>query len=176
MQMLLEAIKINPIILQNPAVTAKIIRMIGQGNPEMEGIADLIAPSNDQEMTPQQMHQALQMAQAQSQQQQQTIQKLAQALAEKMPEIQAKERQNVRDNLTRIVTTQITASKDTDIAAADREAAQLEKMLGMSHDAATQAVDHEHADSQQAADQQHQQQMPAVTAAAQPEPQGEEGA
>ena len=170
MQMLLEAIKINPAILQNPAVTAKIIRMIGQGNPEMEGIADLISPSPDQEMTPQQMHQALQMAQAQSQQQQQVIQKLAQALSEKMPEIQAKERQNVRDNLTRIVTAQITASKDTDIAAADREAAQLETMLGMAHDAASQAADHEQAQQQQMAQQQHEQTMPAVNAAAQPEP------
>ncbi len=176
MQMLLEAIKINPAILQNPAVTAKIIRMIGQGNPEMEGIADLISPSQTDEMTPQQMHQALQMAQSQSQQQQQTIQKLAQILAEKMPEIQAKERQNVRDNLTRIVTAQITASKDTDIANADREAAQLENMLGMAHERGTQAEDHQQANFQQASDQQHQQNMPAVTAAAQPEPQGEEGA
>jgi hypothetical protein len=170
MAMLLDAIKINPAILQNPAVTAKIIRMIGQGNPEMEGIADLISPSADGDMTPQQMHQALQMAQAQSQQQQQVINKLAQALAAKMPEIEAGERKNVRDNLTRLAVAQVTASKDADQASADREADLLLQQLDMAHDAATQAVDHQQANTQQAADQAHQAAMPAVTAAAQPEP------
>jgi hypothetical protein len=159
MQMLLEAIKINPAILQNPAVTAKIIRMIGQGNPEMEGIADLISPSNDQEMTPQQMHQALQMAQQQSTQQQQTIQKLAQMIATKQPEIDAKERQNVRDNLTKLLSAKITASKDADRAQADREADQFMQMIDNAHQVGMAAMQNE-----------HQQQMPAVTAAAQPAP------
>lgn len=159
MSMLLEAIKINPAILQNPNVTAKIIRMIGQGNPEMEGIADLIAPSQDADMTPQQMQQQLQTSQMQLQNQQQVINKLAQALAAKMPEIEAGERKNIRDNLTRIVTAQITASKDRDQAAADREAAQLSQALDMAHDVGMQAQD-----------QAHQAAMPAVNAAAQPEP------
>lgn len=159
MSMLLEAIKINPALLQNPNVAAKIIRMIGQGNPEMEGIADLIAPSQDADMTPQQMQQQLQTSQMQLQNQQQVINKLAQALAAKMPEIEAGERKNIRDNLTRIVTAQITASADADQAAADREAAQLSQALDMAHDVGMQAQD-----------QAHQAAMPAVNAAAQPEP------
>lgn len=187
MQMLLEAIKINPNILANPAITAKLVRMIGQGNPEMEGIADLIAPSDDGDMTPQQMHQALQMAKVQNQQMQETIQKLAQALAAKMPEIEAGERKNIRDNLTKIVTAEIAASKDADRQRAEIEADQLSQALDMAHDAASQAADHEQANQQQqadhaqaaqaqASDQAHQATMPAVTAAAQPEPKGEEGA
>ena len=170
MSMLLEAIKINPAILQNPAIAAKIIRMIGQGNPEMEGIADLISPAADGNMTPQQMHQALQMAQAQSQQQQAIINKLAQALAAKMPEIQAKVEMNKLDNLTKIATAEIAASKDADRARGEQEADLLSQVMGQAHDVGMQAVDHQQANQQQAADQAHQQAMPAVTAAAQPEP------
>lgn len=182
MSMLLEAIKINPVILQNPAVTAKVIRMIGQGNPEMEGIADLISPDAQGDLNPQQMHQQLQAQGMQLQQAQQTIQKLAQALAAKMPEIEAGERKNIRDNLTKIVTAEIAASKDADRARGEQEADLLSQALDMAHGAASQAADHEQADQQQqsdhaqaaqaqASDQQHQQSMPAVNAAAQPEPQ-----
>lgn len=169
MQMLLEAIKINPMILQNPAVTAKVIRMIGQGNPEMEGIADLISPSDTGDLSPQQMHQQLQANQMQLQQAQQTIQKLAQALAQKMPELEAKERMNLRDNVTKLLSAEIT-TKNQDGA---RGAADAMAVAGMAHERGMQAEDHAQANQQQASDQQHQQSMPAVTAAAQPEPAGE---
>ncbi len=168
LKMLLEAVKINPAILQNPAVAAKIIRLIGQGNPQIEGIADLIAPSADSNLSPQQMQQQLQSTGMQLQQAQQTIQQLAMKLATREPELAAKERMNVRDNLTRIATSIVNASKDANEAQADREAAQLEQMLGMAHERGLQAQDHQQAQQQQASDQAHQQQMPAVAAMAQP--------
>ncbi len=165
-RIILDAIHINPQLAGNPVVTGKLLRWLGRGNPEIEGIADVISPAPDGDMTPQQMHQALQMAQAQSQQQQQVINKLAQALAAKMPEIEAKERMNDKDNITKLAAAEIAASKDTDKAAADMALA----LMGQAHDAAKQAVDNEQANQQQASDQVHQQTMPAVAAAAQPQP------
>ena len=183
MAMLLDAVKINPQIMANPAVTAKLVRMIGQGNPEMEGIADLIAPSDNGDMSPQQMHQQLQANQMQLQQAQETIQKLAQELATKMPEIESRERINSENNVVKLAIAEIGATtQDQARGSADalaitqiaHEKDQQDQQQVAAQQA--QASDQAHATQTQQADQQHQQAMPAVTAAAQPEPTGEEGA
>ncbi len=81
----------------------------------------------------------------------------------KLPEIQARSKDKALDNLTKITVAEITASKDADKQAADIEASQLEQVLGMSHEAATQAsqqihevrgkvMDQAHASQSQAAD------------------------
>ena len=172
MKMLIEAIKINPAILQNPAVTAKIIRMIGQGNPEMEGIADLISPDAGEDLSTQQMHQQLQASQMQLQQAQQTIQQLAMKLATKEPELESRDRQNTQNNITRLAIAEI-AAKSQDGARASADALAI---TGMAHERGMQGSDQIHAVGQQQAAQLHQQAMPGVQAAAQPEPTGEEGA
>ena len=175
--MLLEAIKINPQILANPAVTAKLVRMIGQGNPQMEGIADLIAPDQNAEMTPQQMGQQLQVMQTQLQGSQETIQKLAQALAAKMPEIESRERIAAENNAVKLAIAEIGATQQDEArAAADALAltqiAHEKDQLEQQQMAAQQAQ----MAAQQQQQEQQQENMPAVEAAAQPEPMGEEGA
>lgn len=151
--MLLGAIKINPQILANPAITAKLVRMIGQGNPEMEGIADLLAPSDTGDLTPAQMHQQLQMGQQQIQQLQQVIQKLSMALAAKLPEIESKEKIETMKAAIDLAKAEIAAKAQT----AERQSADQLAQLEMAHEVGLTAMD-----------QEHQQAMPAVTAAAQP--------
>ncbi len=53
-----ELLQVAPQATQVPGVLGRIVRMMGQGNPEMEAIADLLSPPTDQEATPQQMQQA----------------------------------------------------------------------------------------------------------------------
>ena len=184
LSMLLEAIKINPQILANPAVTAKLVRMIGQGNPQMEGIADLIAPDQNAEMTPQQMGQQLQVMQTQLQGSQETIQKLAQALAAKMPEIESRERIAAENNAVKLAIAEIgETQQDEARAAADalaitqiaHEKDQLEQQQ-MAAQQAQMAAQQQQQEQQQEQQEQQQENMPAVEAAAQPEPMGEEGA
>jgi hypothetical protein len=170
-----DAMHANPQIFSNPAVMAMFMRWIGEGNPKVEQIADLIAPPPDAEASPQQMQQQLQKAQMIGEQQQKVIQALQQALVAKLPEIEAKKAMNLLDNLTKIHVAEVSASKDADNAAAEREATQLETLLGFAHDAAKQATDQEHQagmrDRQQQAaiqqgEQQHQQALEQQQAAA----------
>ncbi len=166
LQMLLEYLKLNPQAMANPALSAKVIRIIGNGNPEIEGIADLISPNTDGDLSPQQMHQQLQASQMQLQQSQQIINKLAQALAAKLPEIESRERMNDKNNVVKLALAEInTMAQDGARSSADALA-----LADMAHETAMQAVDHQQAKQQQASDQAHQQNMPAVQAAAQPEP------
>ena len=72
------------------SVLGRIVRLMGQGNPEMEAIADLLSPPTDQEATPQQMQQALQQLKGENEQIKQVAQRLAQELKSKMPELEYK--------------------------------------------------------------------------------------
>lgn len=146
--MLLDTIKVNPQILGNPTVTAKLIRMIGKGNPEMEGIADIISPPANGDVNPQQLQQQLQQSQQQIQQLTAGIQQMHQAIEAKLPQVEATKFKALLDNLTKIRVAEITASKDADSQAANLEAARLEHMMGMAHDAGIQAQEHEHAAGQ----------------------------
>ena len=61
--------------------------------------------------------------------------------------------------LTRIRVAEISASKDLDKAAADREAAMLEQQMEQAHDAGMASMQMHHANQQQAIDQEHEQAM-----------------
>lgn len=178
-----EILKIAPQTLQNPAALSKIIRMVGEGNPEMESLADIISPDPNQAGTPEQMKAALMQAQSQAKQAMQVAQQLHQAIEAKLPQVEAAKFKTIMDNLTKIRVAEITASKDADKENADRIADAMEHLTGMAHDAATQATDHEHErgmqESQQQAavqqsDQAHQQTLEQQQQVAdnQPEPAG----
>lgn len=150
-----ELFKDVPALSQSPVAVAKFLRVVGAGNPEIEGLADSIAPPVDGSANPQQMAEQLQAEQRKNKQLTQGLMALQQALQAKLPELDAKQKMNAMDNLTKIHVAEITASKDLDRAAADREDAFLQSILGMAHERGMQAEEHEHAqglqESQQAA-------------------------
>jgi len=180
---LMDFFKVAPQALAAPGVVSQFLRMVGEGNPKVEQMADLISPQQGGEQTPQQMQGQLQQLQQQNQQLQQLAQQLNQAIQAKLPQVEADKFKAALDSLTKIRVAEITASKDLDRVGADRETSLLETQLGFAHDAATQAVDHEHergmAERQaqaaaQQSDQAHQQTLEQQQQAAdnQPEPAG----
>jgi hypothetical protein len=155
-----------PGIASVPGVAERFLRLVGKGNPTIEGMADLLHPPGpDKDANPQQIAAALQQAQQQNQALTAVVQKLQQALQTKMPELEFKKWQTAIEAVTRIRVAEITASKDLDKATADREAAALDNVLNMAHDQAMQATEHQHAArQQQAAAEQQQQQAQTVSA------------
>lgn len=151
---LMEFIKIAPQVLGAPGIAGQFLRMIGEGNPEVEQMADALMPAGSGNETPAQVGMQLQQEQQKTQALTVIVQKLQQALAAKLPEIEAKKLMNAMDNLTRIHVAEITASKDADNAEAERQAAFLESMMGMAHEAGIQAKEHEHQEGLQADQQQ----------------------
>lgn len=165
MGMLIELVKINPALVQNTAFMAKVIRILGHGNPEIEGVADMIAPPTDGEVSPQQMGQQIQQYQQQIKQLLAALQEANMKLATQQPKIDADLQKNRENNAVKLALGEIeTKAQDGARASADRLA-----MADMAHDVGLKAMDQEHATATQASDQQHQANMPAVTAAAQPE-------
>ncbi len=159
--------KVAPQALAAPGVAAKFLRMIGDGNPQVEGMADLLAPPTDGEPTPQQLGQQVQQMQQENQALTMLIQKMQQAMQSKLPEIEAKKWTAAIQAITSIRVAEINAGADQ----AAQDIQHLEKMAGIAHDAAKQAAEHEHAagmaDRQQQGALEQQQQA----AALQPEPQ-----
>lgn len=151
-----EFMKIDPQIVQAPGVAGKALRWIGQGNPQIEAIADILDPKPGSDVTPQQMQQQMQQLQQQNQQIMQAAQRLANELKSKLPEIEYKKWSDMLKAATQIRVAEISASKDLDNAAGEREAALLESLLGMSHEAAMQATDHEHEQGMQSQQQEHE--------------------
>jgi len=170
---LIEFFKAAPQALAQPGVAASFLRILGEGNPEVEGMADLLAPPTDSEATPAQLGQRLQQSQQQVQALTQLVQKMQQAIQAKLPQVEADKFKAALDFIKSIRVAEINASKDRDNANADREAATLEHLTGLAHDVAMQAVEHDH--QQSMADQQAQinSQQSAQDAAqsAQPQPQ-----
>ena len=141
LQQLLQAIKMNPAMLQNPAFAAKLVRMIGQGNPEMEGIADLIAPSPTEGATPAQIAQQNQNLQLQVKQLTQLISKMHMDAESKLPRLQLDKYKADLDAIVRLAVAEIdTKAQDQARAAADDLASRQ-----MAHEAAMQAVDNDQA-------------------------------
>lgn len=140
----MELIQVNPTTLQNPAVLARFVRLLGEGDPEMEAIADLIAPDPSQGASPEQMQDQLRQVTITSQQKDMIIQKLQHTIEAKLPQVEAQERKGVLDMLTKLRVAEIMASKDSDNLKADRLADMLGNMLGMAHESGMQAVEHGH--------------------------------
>jgi Phage P22-like portal protein len=180
---ILELVKVDPDILKAPGVAGQILRWLGEGNPEVEQIADSLTPGGGQDATPQQLQAQLAQASQQNQQLKQLALQLHQAIQAKLPQIEADKWKARLDALTKIRVAEINASKDADHQNADREADAIESLLGMAHERATQAVEHNHAQTladkqaataavSQASDQQHQQQMAEQQQENEPEPAG----
>lgn len=160
LSMILDFLKVAPQTAAVPGVAAQILRMVGEGNPQIEHIADLLAPPQPgEQQTPAQMQAQLQQAQQQNQQLMQVAQQLHQAIQAQLPKVEADKWKAALDSITKIRVAEINASKDMDKSAADREAAQLETILNMAHDTGMQAADHAH--EQGMAEQQAQQGMAA---------------
>ena len=160
--------KAVPQALAIPGVASAYLSLVGQGNPKIEQMADLMAPSADGDGDPQQMQVKYQQAVQQNQQLSQVVQKLQQAIQSKLPEIEAKKFDTLIKSLTSIRVAEINASKDLDRANADRDASTLETMLGLAHDVGMQAEQHAHEQGMQekqqqaAMDQQQDQQAGAM--------------
>lgn len=149
--------KVAPQALAAPGVAAKFLRMIGEGNPQVEGMADLLSPNTQNgEASPQQLQGALANMQQQNKALTLLVQKMQQAIQAKLPELEFKRWQTAIQAITQLRVAEVNASKDRDNAKADREADLLQSVLDMAHDTASQAVDQQHEKDMQSADQQHQ--------------------
>jgi hypothetical protein len=139
-QSLTDVIKIVPQLFANPAIAAKFVRIVGRGNPEVEDIADLLAPDPTQAATPDQIQAQLHQNQQRIQVLTAYAQKLEAALKSKLPEIQAKKEIAAIQAVAGIREAEIKAGVDR----AEIDLEHLETMAGMAHESAMQAVDHSH--------------------------------
>lgn len=141
-----------PQALAAPGVAAKFLRMIGEGNPQVEGMADLLQPAqNGGEQTPAALQGQLQQAQQQNQALTQVVQKMQQALQAKLPEIESRKWIASLNALAGIREAEIKAGVDR----ATADASMLEHLTGLAHDAAQQASDQEHQAGMQQQQQAH---------------------
>lgn len=151
-----EVFKIAPALLNAPGVAARFLRMVGEGSPQVEEMADSLMgnQSGDGEQTPEQLQNQLMQLHQQGQAKDMLIQKMQQALQSKLPQVEADKWIAAVRAIAQIRAAEITASKDRDNAQADRDAAQFEQLTTMAHESALQATDHEHqADQAQQAQQ-----------------------
>jgi len=165
--------KAYPQAMQVPGVAAAYLRLLGDGNPKIEQMGDLLAPPTSGDQTPAQLGQQLQQAQAQNQQLHMLVQKMQQALLAKLPEIEARKYIAEINALAGIREAEVKAGIDRAQMDEDR----LEHLTGLAHDRGMQAAEHVHAgalqDQQaQQAQQQQQQQQQQQEQMQQPEPVG----
>ncbi len=149
-KLLLEFFKTNPQALGAPGVAAKFLRMLGEGNPEVEAMADLLSPQQDGDATPQQLGQQLQAEQQKTKALTMVVQKMQESIASKLPEIEAKKWIAALNAIAGIREAEIKAGSDK--AQADLDT--FESILGMAHERGMQAVEHKHAEGMQDSQQQ----------------------
>ncbi len=164
-----EFFKNVPQAIQSPKIMAQFLRMIAEGNPAVEQMADILDPPLDGSVTPEMLQGQLAQSQQQNQAMKQVIQALDMKLKAGLPKIEYDKwakavdfLENRENNVAKIAAAEISASKDADQSL-------VAQVLQFAHERGLQAEDHEQAQQTQQADQAHQQSMPAVTAAAQPQ-------
>lgn len=135
---LLSLVKIAPAIVQSPPAIAKLIRIIGEGSPEIEALADIFEPQGQGAQSPEQMQAALQKFQQQNQALTQLVTGLKQALDAKVPEQETKKWIAAVQAIAGIREAEIKAGIDK----AQLDLDTLEHVTGMAHEAAMQGVDH----------------------------------
>jgi hypothetical protein len=161
-QVLLNFFKAAPAILGAPGVAAKFLRMVGEGNPQVEGMADMLAPQGEGEQNEQQLSQQLQQAQQQNQVLTMLVQKMQQAMQAKLPEIEAKKWVAAVQAISGIRQAEIKAGVDQ----AQMDMRAFEHITGLAHQAASEATqqqaaagaqqaEYQHADAAQDAEHQH---------------------
>ncbi len=134
-QLLTELFKASPILSQNPQILALYISMLGNGNPKMDAISDVLVPKQDGNISKDQLMAQMQKMGLENQQLKQALQQAAMEVKTKMPELKAKQNIAALDNLTKLNVAEINASKDVHMQQADNEARQLEQQLGIAHEA-----------------------------------------
>lgn len=134
-----EVFHVAPNLLAAPGVGGQFLRLIGQGNPQIEQMADSLSGGGDPD-SPEQMQQKNAQLTQQNQQLMTVAQKLHQIILSKQPEIDAKKYIAELQSLTTLRAAEIKGGIDR--AQIDED--QLEHMTGLAHEAATQAVDHAH--------------------------------
>lgn len=139
---LTEFLKVDPQIMQVPGVAASALRSISEGDPEVEAIADLLEPQDQQ--NPQQLQQQLQQEQQKTKVLTLVVQKMQQEAAAKLPQIEADKFKALLDSYTKLAVAEVNASKDADRQKADILAGHIEQVTDLAHDTAKQAVEHEH--------------------------------
>jgi hypothetical protein len=132
--------RVAPQALAAPGVATKFLRMVGEGNPQVEGMADLLEPQTNQQGDPAQLGQQLQQSTQQNQALTMLVQKMQQALSAKLPEIEAKKWTAAIQAITNIRVAEIKAGVDK----SSNEMDMLQHMTGIAHEAASQAVEHQH--------------------------------
>jgi hypothetical protein len=139
-------IKVAPQVLTVPGVAAKFLRALADGDPQIDGIADLLEPAGPGgEMNPAQIQQQLQQAMQQNQLLTQQVKQLTMALQAKLPQIEADKWKTAINALAGIREAEIKAGVDK----ADRDAGTLEHLTGLAHETAMQAVEHQQQASMQ---------------------------
>lgn len=164
LQPLGEVFKNAPELLQIPGVAAGYVRLIGDGNPKVEQIADLLPGGADDQQNPAAVQQQNQQLQGQLKTLGMALQQANTKLATQQPKIDADERKSIRETATKLAIAEITAkSQDSARASADALAID-EQHKEMAHDVALQADQQEHqsgmADQANAAALQQQQAAP----------------
>lgn len=159
LEALTEFFKGYPQALQAPGMASNYLRLIGDGNNQIEQMADNLEPEQgeDADLSPEQMQAKLQQAKSQIQALTMVAQKMHETLQAGLPKVEADKWKAMLDSITKIRVAEISASKDLDKAAADRDANLMEQQLLQSHQAATAAQQQDAAAQQQRAQQQHEQ-------------------
>lgn len=155
-QSITDVVKAIPQITQNPAAAAQLIRMIGEGNPQVEAIADLISPAPDSEITPAQMQAKIVTLGQQNQALTVGLQQLKMQIASKQPDIDARKWEKAIDSLTKLAVAEVTASADADQNEADRIQDALGKLLDMGQQQNSQSSQQQSDQSMQQGQQQHE--------------------
>jgi hypothetical protein len=162
---LTEVFKVAPNLLNAPGVAPRFMRMVGQGSPEVEDMADmLLGTGPDGEPSPQQLRGQIQQLTASDQAKTLLIQKMQQMIQAKLPDLELRKFEAAIKALTSIRVAEINASKDADNTAANLDASRMEMMFDQAHDVAMQSLEHQHAADMLAAQPQPPEPEPAQQA------------
>ena len=149
--MLTDVLKIAPNLAQIPGFIGRFVKLVGQGNPIVEQMADSISPPQNGQVTPEQIQGLLSQEQQKNQVLMAEMQKLSQVVQQKQIESKTKIETASIAGLASIRAAEIKAGVDK----ADIDTRAFESMIGMAHDAASDHMDREHEANLQQLQQQH---------------------
>ncbi len=151
--MLTQVIKVAPNLAQVPGFMARFVRLVGQGNPIVEQMADSIPGSqpNNGEVTPENLQNLLTTEQQKSAVLMQELQKMQQVITQKQIESQTKLEVAAMSGLASIRGAEIKAGVDK----SDIDTRRFETMIGAANDAADSEMNRQHQARLQQSQQDH---------------------
>ena len=142
---LIEFFKTSPQALAVPGVAPRFLRLLGDGNPQVEAMADLLMPAGQgEEENPAQTQAKMVQMQQENQKLMGFAKQLHEQIEAQLPKIEADKWKAALAALTNIKVAEIKAGVDNTAL----EVKTLEHITGMAHETAMQATEHEHAASQ----------------------------